>query len=109
MSSKYSITPEEAKQGRLERDLKQDIQETIRTTISAKYKEFILLQYQLHCDEYDACNIIIANARYGRNTLASFLQHCVERKKYCWNEMILIGTAYPEMHNARHAITKRRI
>ena len=109
MSSKYSITPEEAKQGRLERDLKQDIQETIRTTISAKYKEFILLQYQLHCDEYDASDIIVASAEFGRDTDASFLQHCRERKIYCKNEMMLIATAYPEMYNARYAIQMKRI
>jgi len=124
MSDKYSITADEAieeqarqeqerqekaRQEHLTRDVTQEIEETIGTTISAKYKEFILLQFQLHCDEYDASNIIVATARYGRNTDASFLQHCVERKKYCWNEMILIGTAYPEMHDARYAIRKMRI
>jgi len=114
MSSKYSITPEQAKQEearqeRRTREVKQEIKETIGTTISAKYNEFILLQYQLHCDEHDASNIIVASAKDGPIYDRSFLIHCRERKIHCYNEMQLLEMTYPQLHNARRSWGNQRI
>jgi len=114
MSGKYSITSEEerqqqARQEHKTRDVTQEIKEIIGTTISAKYNEFIFLQYQLHCDEYDASNIIIESAKSGRITEPSFLLHCQQRKKYCCNQMWLLDMTYPQLYKARRASDNQRI
>ena len=124
MSDKYSITADEAiqeqarqeqtrqenaRQQHLTRDVTEEIEEKIGTTISAKYNEFILLQYQQHCDEYDASHIIVAYAISGRITDPSFLRHCQQRQEYCYNEMQLLDTTYPQLFKARRSWDNQRI
>jgi len=86
-----------------------EIKAAVGSHISAKYNEFILLQYQLHCDEFDVCNIIIADDANQHNQQESFLLHCQERRKYCCNQIMLLGKAFPDMHKARFASHNRRI
>ena len=111
MSSRYDVTREAESLRIFRRDHQtKEIQETIGTNISAKYKEFILLQYQLHCDEYDVCQIVIADHKNHHIVQPeSFLLHCEERGNYCLNEIQLLGKAYPEMSNARFASEQKRI
>jgi len=111
MSSRYIVQQEaEALTKFRKLEQKEQIKQTIGTEISAKYKEFILLQYQLHCDEYDVCQIVIADNKNQHIAQAeSFLLHCQERGDYCLNEIKLLGKAFPEMSKARFASQQGRI
>ena len=115
MSRMYLVDPGDTDAMKLTayQEIREEISDIMPTEISIRYKDFIMLQYQHCCDEYEASSIIVANlckvvaqADLGTD---SFLQHCKARKVYCENQIRLLGIAYPSIEQYRRPRSRGRI
>ena len=112
MSRMYLVDPGDTEAIRLiaDQDTKDQISDIMPTEISNRYQEFILLQYQHCCDEYEVSSIILGNfVPHGDLGVNSFLHHCHERKVYCENQLRLLGYAYPFIQQYRRPKSHGRI